>query len=103
MSDLDTKTAEARAARSRGGRPTKAAAAERDERLLDIAITMFMEQGFEATSMDGLAEAAGIGKATLTRATQIRRRFSRTSCGAASSTSMASWKTKCSAIRATYP
>ena len=49
----------------RGGRPTRAAAAERDERLLEIATTMFMEQGFEATSMDGLAEAAAIGKATL--------------------------------------
>lgn len=49
----------------RGGRPTRAAAAERDERLLEIATTMFMEQGFEATSMDGLAEAASVGKATL--------------------------------------
>ena len=49
----------------RGGRPTRAAAAERDERLLDIATTMFMEQGFEATSMDGLAEAAAVGKATI--------------------------------------
>ena len=48
-----------------GGRPTKLAALERDERLLEIATTMFMEQGFEATSMDALAEAAAIGKATL--------------------------------------
>ena len=52
-------------AKSHGGRPTKAAAAERDERLLDIATRMFLEQGFDATSMDGLAEAAAIGKATL--------------------------------------
>ena len=49
----------------RGGRPTKEAAAERDERLLEIATRMFMEQGFDATSMDSLAEAAAIGKATL--------------------------------------
>ena len=49
----------------RSGRPTRAAAAERDERLLEIATTMFMEQGFEATSMDGLAEAAAVGKATI--------------------------------------
>lgn len=49
----------------RGGRPTKAAAAERDERLLEIATRMFLEQGFDATSMDGLAEAASVGKATL--------------------------------------
>ncbi len=53
------------AARQRGGRPTRAAAAQRDERLLEIATTMFMEQGFEATSMEKLAEAAAIGKATL--------------------------------------
>ena len=52
-------------ARFRGGRPTKAAAAERDERLLEIATRMFLEQGFEATSIDALAEAASIGKATL--------------------------------------
>ena len=51
--------------RPRGGRPTRAAAAERDERLLEIATAMFMEQGFDATSMDRLAEAAAIGKATL--------------------------------------
>ncbi len=49
----------------RGGRPTRAAAAERDERLLEIATRMFLSQGFDATSMDGLAEAAAIGKATL--------------------------------------
>ena len=49
----------------RGGRPTRAAAAERDERLLEIATTLFMEQGFDATSMDGLAEAAAVGKATI--------------------------------------
>ncbi len=53
------------AKRAGGGRPTKAAAAARDERLLEIATRMFMEQGFDATSMDRLAEAAAIGKATL--------------------------------------
>lgn len=52
-------------AHSRGGRPTKAAAAQRDERLLEIAAEMFMQHGFEATSMERLAEAAMIGKATL--------------------------------------
>ncbi|HUB65419.1 MAG TPA: helix-turn-helix domain-containing protein, partial [Methylocella sp.] len=53
------------AAPPRGGRPTKAAAARRDERLLEIAAEMFMQQGFDATSMERLAEAAMIGKATL--------------------------------------
>lgn len=52
-------------AKPRSGRPTKAAAAARNERLLEIATRMFLEQGFEATSIDGLAEAASIGKATL--------------------------------------
>ena len=51
--------------KARGGRPTKAEAVKRDERLLDIATTMFMTHGFEATSMDRLAEMAAVGKATL--------------------------------------
>jgi TetR/AcrR family transcriptional regulator, mexJK operon transcriptional repressor len=52
-------------AHPRGGRPTKASAALRDERLLKIAAEMFMQHGFDATSMERLAEAAMIGKATL--------------------------------------
>ena len=52
-------------ARRAGGRPTRLAALERDERLLAIATGMFMEHGFEGTSMDALAEAAAVGKATL--------------------------------------
>jgi TetR/AcrR family transcriptional repressor of mexJK operon len=52
-------------AHPRGGRPTKAAAALRDERLLAIAAEMFMQHGFDATSMERLAETAMIGKATL--------------------------------------
>jgi TetR/AcrR family transcriptional repressor of mexJK operon len=62
---VPTATSRREAAKTRGGRPTKSAAAARDERLLDIATQMFMEQGFDATSMDSLAEAAAVGKATL--------------------------------------
>lgn len=51
--------------KTRGGRPTKAAALERDERLLAIASDMFLELGFEGTSMERLAETAMVGKATL--------------------------------------
>ncbi|MBE7220068.1 MAG: TetR family transcriptional regulator, partial [Caulobacteraceae bacterium] len=51
MADADTKTA---LKERRGGRPTRAAAAERDERLLEIATQMFLEQGFDATSIDAL-------------------------------------------------
>lgn len=63
----DQRRAEGRTAEThpRGGRPTKAAAARRDERLLEIAAEMFMRHGFDATSMERLAEAAMIGKATL--------------------------------------
>ncbi len=57
--------ADGRRGDARGGRPTKAAAAERDERLLEIAAQMFMRDGFDATSMERLAETAKIGKATL--------------------------------------
>jgi AcrR family transcriptional regulator len=57
--------ADGRRGDARGGRPTKAAAAERDERLLEIAAEMFMRDGFDATSMERVAETARIGKATL--------------------------------------
>jgi TetR/AcrR family transcriptional repressor of mexJK operon len=50
---------------TRGGRPTRVVAAQRDERLLAVAATMFMERGFDATTMDAVAEAACVGKATL--------------------------------------
>jgi AcrR family transcriptional regulator len=52
-------------AKPRGGRPTRAAAAERDERVLEIASRLFLERGYDATSMEAIADAAAIGKATL--------------------------------------
>lgn len=64
-SDQERAGGRAADAHPRGGRPTKAAAAQRDERLLEIAAEMFMRHGFDATSMERLAEAAMIGKATL--------------------------------------
>jgi TetR/AcrR family transcriptional regulator, mexJK operon transcriptional repressor len=51
--------------RHSGGRPSHDEAIKRDERLIAIAASMFMERGFEGTSIDAVAEAAGIGKATL--------------------------------------
>lgn len=51
--------------RHSGGRPSNDEAIKRDERLIEIAASMFMERGFEATSIDAVAEAASIGKATL--------------------------------------
>jgi TetR/AcrR family transcriptional repressor of mexJK operon len=51
--------------RHTGGRPSQEEAARRDERLLEIAAAMFLERGFDATSIDAVAEAASVGKATL--------------------------------------
>ena len=48
-----------------GGRPCAEEAAKRDARLIDIAAQMFMERGFEATTIDAVADAASVGKATL--------------------------------------
>jgi TetR/AcrR family transcriptional regulator, mexJK operon transcriptional repressor len=54
-----------KARRHSGGRPSYDEAVKRDERLIAIAASMFMERGFEGTSIDAVAEAAGVGKATL--------------------------------------
>jgi TetR/AcrR family transcriptional repressor of mexJK operon len=54
-----------KARRRSGGRPSHDEALKRDERLIAIAASMFMERGFEGTSIDAVAEAAGVGKATL--------------------------------------
>jgi TetR/AcrR family transcriptional regulator, mexJK operon transcriptional repressor len=54
-----------KARRHSGGRPSHDEAMRRNARLIEIAASMFMERGFEATSVDAVAEAAGIGKATL--------------------------------------
>jgi TetR/AcrR family transcriptional repressor of mexJK operon len=51
--------------RGTGGRPTREAAARRDERLIEVATNLFMERGFEGTSIDAVAEAAGVSKPTV--------------------------------------
>src|SRR5260221_14625434 len=48
-----------------GGRPTREEALRRDARLLDVATNLFMERGFEGTSIDAVAEAAGVSKPTV--------------------------------------
>jgi AcrR family transcriptional regulator len=53
------------ARRSAGGRPTRAAAELRDERLIEVATTLFMERGFDGVSVDAVAEAAGVSKPTV--------------------------------------
>src|SRR5260221_6971569 len=51
--------------RGGGGRPTREEAVRRDARLLDVATTLFMERGFDGTSIDAVAEAAGVSKPTV--------------------------------------
>ncbi|RZN30566.1 TetR/AcrR family transcriptional regulator [Bradyrhizobium sp. Leo121] len=53
------------AAKSRGGRPTKSAAIQRDLRLIEVATRLFLERGFEATSIDAVAETARVSKPTV--------------------------------------
>jgi AcrR family transcriptional regulator len=44
--------------------PTREDAEARDVRLLDVATHLFMERGFDGTSIDAVAEAAGLSKPT---------------------------------------
>ncbi len=46
----------------RRGRPSRAEAELRIEHLLDVAASVFIEQGYSAATMEGIAEAAGIWK-----------------------------------------
>jgi TetR/AcrR family transcriptional regulator, mexJK operon transcriptional repressor len=45
--------------------PTREEAEARDVRLLDAATSLFMERGFDGTSIDAVAEAAGVSKPTV--------------------------------------
>ncbi|WP_433152795.1 TetR/AcrR family transcriptional regulator [Actinomadura nitritigenes] len=49
----------------RGGRPTLEEAAELDRAVRDAALSLFLEHGYEGTSMDAIARAAGTTKASL--------------------------------------
>ena len=51
--------------RRRAGRLTRVEAARRAERVVEVAANMFLERGFDATSMEAVAEKAGIAKPTL--------------------------------------
>lgn len=51
--------------RTHGGRPTRAEASRRQLHLLDVAGTMFMHHGFDGTSIDAVADAAGMSKRTV--------------------------------------
>jgi AcrR family transcriptional regulator len=51
--------------RRRAGRPTAQRAAEIERVIRDAARTLFLEAGFDATSMDAIAAKAGVSKGTL--------------------------------------
>lgn len=53
------------ARRPHGGRPTRAEASRRQRHLIEVAGAMFMHQGFDGTSIDAVAEAAGTSKRTV--------------------------------------
>jgi AcrR family transcriptional regulator len=52
-------------AQRRGGRPTQAEAAALQHRLREAAVRTFLENGYDATTMVAIADAAGIAKPTL--------------------------------------
>jgi AcrR family transcriptional regulator len=57
--------AKASSAERRGGRPTQAEAAALHQRLREAAVKTFLENGYDATTMVAIADAAGITKPTL--------------------------------------
>jgi len=53
------------AAPTRTGRPTRAEAAQLAERIREAALAVFLDRGFELTTMEAVAQAAGVTKRTL--------------------------------------
>jgi len=53
------------ASRPRTGRPTRAEATQLEERLRRAAIDTFLERGFDGTTVEAVAQAAGVTKRTL--------------------------------------
>lgn len=51
--------------RGSGGRPTREEAVQRDARIVEVATRLFIERGFDGTSIDAVAETAGVSKPTL--------------------------------------
>jgi AcrR family transcriptional regulator len=53
------------AGRPGAGRPTREQAERRNEELLDCALNVFLANGFERSSIDGIATVAGMAKRTI--------------------------------------
>lgn len=52
-------------ARRSPGRPTRAQAIERDRELLETALDLFLDNGFEGTSIEAITAAVGMAKRTI--------------------------------------
>lgn len=50
---------------ARGGRPTRAEALRLRRRILEVATQLFLAEGYESTTIEAVAERAGISKRTL--------------------------------------
>lgn len=61
---LDPSLAEV-AARSRPGRPTREQAEQRHQELLDCALEVFLDRGYELATIDAIAALTGMAKRTL--------------------------------------
>jgi len=55
------------------GRPTKAHAKQRHDALLDAALTMFLEKGFELASVEAIAQSINMTKRTVYRRYKDKR------------------------------
>jgi AcrR family transcriptional regulator len=62
--------------RFRPGRPPKGLAADVEGRILDAAQKLFLEKGFQSTSLDEIAEMAPVSKPTIYSHFPEKRRFS---------------------------
>ncbi|MGN5237123.1 TetR/AcrR family transcriptional regulator [Rhodococcus sp. SJ-3] len=51
--------------RTRTGRPTQAEAAQLSERMREAALGVFLDRGFDRTTMEAVAKAAGVTKRTV--------------------------------------
>jgi AcrR family transcriptional regulator len=62
---MATSSASVRRDKPRAGRPKREHADQRLNQLLDIAIATFIDLGYSAATIDGIALAAGVGKQTI--------------------------------------
>ena len=65
MSTTNSDTPPSGATRGRGGRPTKAQAGALDLKIRECALEEFLQHGYDGTSMNAIAAAAGTTKPTL--------------------------------------